>query len=733
MMGLNNNVLVQDTAAALDAISWRLRQRGLWTNTPTVRASKYYAVPTQWSDLRDWAAGLGRLGSLLTFQRDMVTSTDRKWDKIAQRSAFSLRKQRALIVTSIATAGICGAFGAVAWRESGHVIITAPQMTAVPAFSADGMAIGALPRNDVLYSRTADGKAVARITTPSKLGSADFLKAAAHIEGRGVFGVDPINIARAGLCAGASEVGFSNVGMLRQRGSKCAGASTLLQQALRGIDDDRSYSLYRKARHIAGAIGVAVRLNKADEDRFIADHVFFGYAEGQPIYGIANAAKTILGKSIDDEGIELHEAAFLAGLLLHPVSLSCSDQGGDDSRWTQQVDRGLKALKAFEGDPRYSQARIALQNMHPITSPALDKTAKQFGYPVRMACVAGASPLLKLEIMASTAGRAAKQELADLPPSERLQLTIKMSEQVNLVREITTALNQIHVQQHSIWHVAPGEAQIFALRTDATGAIISAYRKSAMSQIDEPLEMGSISKLYALSYLAERGWGARPFCNRAANLNGKQLHNSGGDKGSAICKGKALKTEAEVWGRSLSLAVYDALRQQDQSHLRQRLLEWGVAVEPTSNAAYQVAFGLARSSPRKISAFVSAMSLGTSGLPPVGYLPHALANQRANKRPFVDLSFAFRAPGGRSLIENASTAAFTYRHGTLASLGPVRPGSVGKTATLDDDEGNVRFKGAVGGDAGSTWMILVQPNNGSLGGDRISILPLARAVKGPAK
>ena len=80
----------------------------------------------------------------------------------------------------------------------------------------------------------------------------------------------------------------------------------------------------------------------------------------------------------------------------------------------------------------------------------------------------------------------------------------------------------------------------------------------------------------------------------------------------------------------------------------------------------------------------------------------------------------------------AANAPLTYRSGTLAGAVdraiPVQPSEIAKSGT-DDNDGNTRGKFAVGARDGASWFAMVVPLRGDIGGGRLSILPLVRAVR----
>ena len=111
-------------------------------------------------------------------------------------------------------------------------------------------------------------------------------------------GVDPVGIFKAVI---------RNIGNYAA-GRRLQGASTITQQVAKNMLLSREATLVRKIRE--GIL--AVRIGRAlDKERILELYLNEIYL-GQRAYGVAAAALTYFGKSLDD--LELHEAAFLAAL-----------------------------------------------------------------------------------------------------------------------------------------------------------------------------------------------------------------------------------------------------------------------------------------------------------------------------------------------------------------------------------------------------------------------------------
>ncbi|QPB41529.1 penicillin-binding protein 1A [Rodentibacter haemolyticus] len=116
-------------------------------------------------------------------------------------------------------------------------------------------------------------------------------------------GLDPIGIGR------ALFVAISN-------GSASQGASTITQQLARNFFLTPEKTIVRKAREAVLAIEIENALNKQEILELYLNKIFLGYRS----YGVAAAAQTYFGKSLDE--LTLSEMAIIAGLPKAPSTMN---------------------------------------------------------------------------------------------------------------------------------------------------------------------------------------------------------------------------------------------------------------------------------------------------------------------------------------------------------------------------------------------------------------------------
>ena len=497
-------------------------------------------------------------------------------------------------------------------------------------------------------------------------------------------------------------------------------------------DGEQEFDCQAKGTQVLRAIALNLHFigNRSAYRAFVADTLYYGDAQGKPVYGLRAASLVMFGK--DPSRLHLEESALLAATLLHPMALSCiPSSAAATERFEQQRSRALKALdKGFADDPRYSGARTNLLALAPITAPAQPPVANAAGLPHDAACRA-APPLLRLEGLDSSIQLTVAAELRQLAAGgadvREMRLATNFTAQVPFKSAVERARNEIAATQAAHWFSDPSAsgAVILAFSTSPEGRLSALYESSSDLQLHQKRGLGSLNKIVALAFLAEQGWTvSRSFCNKTVQLDERQLNNAGGDPGVPDCNRypAGRMTVEHVIGHSISLAVYDALRQYPAASLQQRLDEWGIAVPAKIDPRYALSFGLARTTPAHMVAFFSAISSGLARSEPVGYEATALTAWRsADGRwhsvhgPSIDLSRAFSTPTGRALLTAGAGAAYAPGS-TLAALGPDVSGAVGKSGTLDGlIAGNVVYKGTAGALAGSAWFAMAVPQQGALG------------------
>jgi Transglycosylase len=613
------------------------------------------------------------------------------------------------------------------------------RMTAISVTDVDGVDGGALARTNGLTTSNRDKSLSPRITTPVEDVPADFFRAATVLEGQGIAGISPINLARAIACLSFASAGLDDSPFLRLKAGRCAGGSTLLSQAARAVRDERQYGASRKLRENLDTLTLYFHLSsRTERERFISNSLFFGYAEGLPIYGVKGAALAAFGKTPD--ALELHESALLSAMLLRPLRLRCGDAEDDDvTRFEQQRERALYALdKAFKDDPRFGPTRDALLRMAPLTAP-MPATLGLGSVEAR--CRAGAHPILRFEGLDSSAKLAAQTELRSLEAKgefvTQVQLSTSFASQTAFKDAIDQARMGIATAQRGHWLIDPNSsaAVVLAFSTNGAGNYSALYESSANAQAQHLRDLGSHAKVPGLAFLAENGWTVdRKFCNRMA----ASLNNAGGDRGVASCaEGRGAMLVDEVAGRSVSLAMYDALKGYSSRQIADRMRKWGFTIPKGVDPAYGVSFGLLQSTPMHMATFFAAVSNGLAAKPATAQEAAIIARYQTRDGAWhrvpggrVDLQSVFAVPSARAFLEKAAGAAYSYHgprgSGTLVSLGKQPAFSLGKSGTLDDTSGHVRLKVAGGAWNGAAWFAMVAPSKGALGDGSIGILNIAR-------
>lgn len=632
-------------------------------------------------------------------------------------------------VTVVGTAHLQSRWRALAELEARTV--------AVSVRYSDGSVRGVVAPTAPLTTRNADGSRAVRVTLPVEEVPSDFMRLVGAMEGDGVLGVDWPALAISIGCYVASEkLGVTESEALRLTNGRCAGSSTPLMQAARTLRDTREYSVKRKCAEVLDAVALALFLG-ARKDRFVADTLEFGASGGRPLIGHRAAAQTVFGR--EPHELALHEQALLAAMLKRPARLYCGGSG-DLYRFEEQRDRARYWLrKEFEGDPRLAEALTQLDAMPAVTSPA---PLAAVGGPT--ACRANLHPLRRLEQLDRSVLVAVERErdalvARGIHPRE-IELSIDWPAQQAFLAAV--GQNRVRMAAQGGWIVDPRshDLAVLAFDTRPTGHLRTLYEPAGFeAQLFGRRELGSLGKLAALAFLAEQGWKPdEPLCNRAWD----NRHNAGGDPGKPSCASRdALIPIERAVGQSLSLAIREALARYPQDALRSRMEEWGFTLPTDGPPAYSISFGLTQATPARMAAFAAALSNGIAGRPAIAREPTVIARFRdgagvwhdAPQGALIDLRRAFATAAGREAITRGAGAALSYRGaagpGTLVALGAPLAGEVAKSGTLDDEAGQTRFKAAVGARGGAAWFVMAAPQRGALGGNGVSVIPLAKTAR----
>lgn len=173
-------------------------------------------------------------------------------------------------------------------------------------------------------------------------------------------GVDPTSIARAAL----SDL----------RGNSLQGGSTISQQYLKNVYDQRDRSPKRKAQEILMAVKMNQILTKDDILGRYLNTIYFG----RDAYGIEAAAHAYFGRSTGAQELNVSQAAFLAGVINAP---SLADPRGGPEEKTRAVRRWEVVLDAMVAEKWLSpEARQSLTFPATVAPTKSITTTGQNGY-----------------------------------------------------------------------------------------------------------------------------------------------------------------------------------------------------------------------------------------------------------------------------------------------------------------------------------------------------------------
>lgn len=483
------------------------------------------------------------------------------------------------------------------------------------------------------------------------------------------------------------------------------------------------------------------RTGSTARDRFIADHLHFGQAAGQPLYGIRAASLATFG--VEPSALEEYQHAFLASLPKVPLTLHC-DRVQLTSVFDRQKARAKYGLeKNMKGSPQLKLQLSKLAAMQPILPLGQRGSFGLEESDIAGRCLAAAHPLSKAEVLDSSARLAAIAELKSYHAvghhPDVVELGVSVKDQRAFKDHVGQQLAASRGSGRWLVNPASNDAVVLAFTTDANGLITNFHQSSSQGQLGIRRIMGSISKVPSMALLAEAGIGPNDsLCDRASR--GRQ--NAGGGRGKTRCTDSgAMIPVPQVYGRSLNLPVYDGLRRLDAAKVATTVEVAGFHIPPGTDPADALAFGTAEISPRHAAAMMGGIAKGVAGQQARFATPHIVKRYRYKGQWYGaasdhrDYSSWFASPAQREAIAAMAKSPLIFRgNGTLGTLVgttasiPWRSGEVGKSGTYDD-EGMTKGKFATGGHSDGSWFVMVVPARGNLGDGKIGITPLSRLAR----
>ena len=158
-----------------------------------------------------------------------------------------------------------------------------------------------------------------------------------------------------------------------KRGGKIEGASTITQQLARSLFLTPERTFRRKIRELFLALKMEFILTKDQILEMYLNQIYFGHGA----YGVGTASLTYFGKALSE--LQLHESAFLAGLLKAPNTYS-PYKNYDLAKQRQEHVLGRMVQAGFLTEPL---AREASETPLPFTRQSFERVAPYFLEDVR--------------------------------------------------------------------------------------------------------------------------------------------------------------------------------------------------------------------------------------------------------------------------------------------------------------------------------------------------------------
>ncbi len=274
-----------------------------------------------------------------------------------------------------------------------------------------------------------------------------------------------------------------------KRGELRQGASTITQQLARTLFLDTQRTWSRKVRETAIALMLEVRYSKSRILEAYLNNVYLGQDGDVPVYGFPAAARRFFGKDV--AGLEIHEAALLAGAIRAPNRLL----GGARPEGQRRRDEILLAMK--------EQGLIDAATLRAATSKPVPRRSTDFGRT---------APYFVDFVAAELARRAQLPTSGEIRVQTTLDLALQRAAEVavrNGISRIERARPQLAGQvQAAVIAIEPASGEIRALVGGRS------YGESSFNRATRAARQpGSIFKpfVYLAAFEAERrGQGLTP-------------------------------------------------------------------------------------------------------------------------------------------------------------------------------------------------------------------------------
>lgn len=578
---------------------------------------------------------------------------------------------------------------------------------------------------------------------------------------RNWYGIDYVRSGRSVLCYFGRSLALRDA-------NECGGASTLIMQAARGAHGwyggQASGRASRKATEYwdAPSLSVLYPRGSIERQRFVADNLTYGYTtSGFELWGIRNASRVIFG--VEPTQLSLAQQAVLAALPRRRLVLRCDrptveQQRREELVWERIRGRADLALaNAYPaGDPRARVARAELARMARPTQPAPLPAAVATAIAPERRCAAAANPVRRAEELASSEMSALVPELQRLSAEHRapvteVALTVDLASQEAFKRSVDELLRTIQSSQRSALIqplLTDGRASNIDLLLVATredGSIRNLYASHARGLLDRPRRVGSIGKLVVGMAAAEVSDPDASLCARTDHGQNPVLE-ADGSPGFDECRGRALVSLVEAFGRSRNLPIFDLANRIGERRVREAAAAAGFVFPAEVPPGRALVTGMGETSPRSLLSFTQALANGAAGRAPEAYAPFILARARIGNQWIEPSRGRMRLPSryfssaaSRRFIAQAGGAALNFPRGTLRALvvgAQPTAGEIAKSGTVAGPRPALNTIASLASGAAPgfySWVFVAAASRDTLGDRSLRFSTLPRLIRSAAK
>lgn len=537
-----------------------------------------------------------------------------------------------------------------------------------------------------------------------------------------IFGIDVPATAWGAFCHGLGKPEWLNKVRVCTGGS---GLISALAAAARGRNGNAA-SWKIKLLEIADSAALSRRHHLDDplSQAMIVNSATYVSGTGGNFAGPEVASRILWGEPFGEQTTSLAKQALLVSFFPSPYVISCRQYSAPELKtaaleWNQRIRRAKAAIRGAypEGGTKVVEALAELDRMPVILRPYMSDS-RLAGLSEADRCDAAKNPIERLDRVASAHSIAARDELAALQKSGKLEaapssveLAMDLGQNSANVAIFKAKIAALQESQAGLLSIPlPGPASHVSdgllVEIDSEGYIRTMYSGSGRLNLTMPRRSASLGKLIVATAASNRS-PMEPLCN-VRDPSG--IRNSDSFAGYPKCDSRAKVSPTIAMQRSMTLPWVFLARSLPPSALDDAIKAFGGRVPEGQAAATAAPLGTVEGiSPARWLANALALQRCVGGLPAIADVPTTIRRVKVEGTwkvlprtdPPTDLRPFCRDEDARKFLAAVIGAAL-LPGGTIGVSGPspvVGINELGKTGTDTQDDGLITAKYVLGSDA----------------------------------